>query len=119
VGLAGGARSWRCFPSFEAITEQGESVMSQVIPETLPDYDETRLFERPDGFYWQSKREKSEYGPFPTLLEAVRDMQYRDDSEFEPGETLEQAESDIGIADWVDEETGEPAEESPPRLEQH
>lgn len=66
--------------------------------------------------------EKSEYGPFPTLLEAVRDMQYRDESEveqFEPGETLEEAESDIGIADWVDAETGEPAEENPPRLEEH
>ncbi|MBS1188841.1 MAG: hypothetical protein H6R10_633 [Rhodocyclaceae bacterium] len=96
--------------------------MTQVIPETIPDYDQTRITERPDGFYWQSKGEEKEYGPFPTLLEAVQDMQYRDSADLgdlEPEETLEEAESDIGIADWIDEETGEPAEEHPPRLDEH
>lgn len=93
--------------------------MSQVIPETVPDYDATRVIERPDGFYWQSLDEAREYGPFATLLEALRDMQYSDDAEIEPGETLAEAESEIGIADWVDEETGEPAEEGAPRLEEH
>ena len=29
--------------------------MSKVIPETPPDYDKTRVIERPDGFYWQSR----------------------------------------------------------------
>ncbi len=43
--------------------------MPQVIPETLPDYDATRIIERPDGFYWQAKDGEEEYGPFPTLLE--------------------------------------------------
>lgn len=93
--------------------------MTQMIPETLPDYDETRIIERPDGFWWESRREGRQNGPFPTLQEAVRDMLYREEGDYEPGETLEQAESDIGIADWVDEETGAPAEESPPRLEDH
>lgn len=92
--------------------------MSQIIPETGPDYDETRIIERPDGFYWQSGSGK-EYGPFPTLLEAVQDMQYRDDGEIEPGETLQEAESDIGIADWIDRETGQPAEENSPRLDDY
>lgn len=93
--------------------------MTQIIPETPPDYDQTRIIERPDGFYWQSKTGDKDFGPFATLLEAIQDMQYRDDSEVEPGETLEQAEADVGIADWIDPETGEPAEESVTRLEEH
>jgi hypothetical protein len=90
--------------------------MTQIIPQTPPDYDSTRIIERPNGFYWQSKTGAGEFGPFATLLEAVEDMQYRDEAAVEPGETLEEAEAEIGIADWVDPETGEPAEESVPRL---
>ena len=94
--------------------------MARRIRETIPEYDETRIIERPDGFYWQSKAGNRESGPFPTLLEAVQDMHYyQDESDFEPGETVEEAEADIGIADWIDPETGEPAEESIPRLEDH
>ncbi len=90
--------------------------MAQVIPQTPPDYDATRIIERPDGFYWQPKSGGKEFGPFPTLLAAVLDMQYRDNAEIEPGESLEEAEADLGIADWIDPETGEPAEESIPRV---
>ena len=93
--------------------------MAQIVPETSPDYDRTRIFERPDGFYWQVKTGDKDFGPFATLLEAIQDMQSPDDAEVEPGETLDQAEADIGIADWIDPETGEPAEESIPRLEEH
>jgi len=94
-------------------------MMKQVIPEPPPEYDRTRIVERPDGFYWQSKDGGKESGPFPTLLEAVEDMQYSADSDYEPGESVEQAESEIGIAEWVDPETGEPAEEQAPRIEDH
>jgi hypothetical protein len=93
--------------------------MTQVIPQTPPEYDSTRIVERPNGFYWQSKTGAEEFGPFATLLEAVQDMQYRDDAAVEPGETVEEAEAEIGIADWVDPETGEPAEESVPRVQEH
>jgi hypothetical protein len=93
--------------------------MTQVIPETPPEFDSTRLIERPDGFYWKSKGGKKEYGPFATLLAAVQDMQARDEPQVEPGETVQEAEAEIGIADWVDPETGEPAEESVPRIEDH
>ena len=93
--------------------------MTQVIPQTPPEYDSTRIIERPNGFYWQSKTGTEEFGPFATLLEAVEDMQYRDEPAVEPGETVEEAESEIGIADWVDPETGEPAEESVPRVPDH
>jgi len=93
--------------------------MTQVIPQTPPDFDESRLIERPDGFYWQSRDGREDIGPFTTLLEAVQDMQARDDAELEPGETLEEAEDEIGISGWIDPETGEPAEEGVPRIEDH
>lgn len=93
--------------------------MTQVIPQTPPDFDQSRLIERPDGFYWQSRDGRQEVGPFATLIEAVQDMQARDDAELEPGETLEEAENEIGISGWIDPETGEPAEEGVPRIEDH
>jgi hypothetical protein len=93
--------------------------MTQVIPQTPPDYDRTRIVERPDGYYWQAKDGGREAGPFETLLEAVQDMQADEEGTPEPGETLEEAESEIGIADHVDPETGEPTEEQRPRLEDH
>ena len=94
--------------------------MKQVIPETPPEYDRARIVERPDGFYWRSEDGLSEYGPFPTLHQAVSDMQEPDENgAFEPGESLAEAEDEIGISEWIDPETGEPAEESIPRTEDH
>lgn len=93
--------------------------MKRLIPETVPDYDRTRIIERPDGFYWTSKENGREYGPFETLLEAVQDMESSGDGAPEPGETLAEAEDEIGIADFVDPETGEPSEERRPRTEEH
>ena len=81
------------------------------IPLTPPDYDHTRIIERPDGFYWQDKTTDASYGPFPTLLEAVQDMQYQGDTGYGVGEPLEEAAEEIGIADWIDPDTGEPAED--------
>lgn len=77
---------------------------------------QTRLIERPDGFFWQDTLTEKMYGPFPTRAKATEDMQYREDSTYEEGETLEEAESEIGIADWIDPDTGEPAEGSTPHL---
>ena len=91
----------------------------RVIPETPPDDDRGRIVERPDGFYWQARDSGKEFGPFPTLLEALEDMQYCADSDFEPGESVEQAEAEIGISEWVDPDTGELAEELTPRIEDH
>ena len=93
--------------------------MTQLIPETSPDYDRTRIVERPDGYYWQAKDGGREAGPFATLLEAVQDMQAGGEDAPEPGETLQEAESEIGIAGHVDPDTGEPTEEERPRLEDH
>jgi hypothetical protein len=91
--------------------------MTQIIPQTPPDYDSTRIIERPDGFYWQPKDGGTEYGPFATLLEAVQDMQAAENGAPEPGETVEEAEAEIGIADWIDPDTGAPAEEERPHIE--
>ena len=93
--------------------------MKQVIPATSPDFDTRRVVERPDGFYWQDKDGGREYGPFPTLLEAVQDMEAVGDGAPEPGESLAEAEDEIGIAGHLDPETGELAEELRPRLEDH
>ncbi|HCA26841.1 MAG TPA: hypothetical protein DEP05_04235 [Betaproteobacteria bacterium] len=86
------------------------------IPETPANYDEARVIERPDGFYWESKDSGEVFGPFTTLVEAIEDMQFVEDTDYEPGETLEEAEEELGISGWIDPETGLPGEESP-RLE--
>jgi hypothetical protein len=93
--------------------------MTKTIPTASPDFDGTRIIERPDGFYWRVKQTNREHGPFATLVDAMADMQMAEDTDYEPGETLEEAEHEIGIAEWRDPETGELAEESVPRLEDH
>jgi hypothetical protein len=87
--------------------------------ETLPEFDQLRTLERPDGFYWQDKTTEETYGPFPSIQEAIADAQPVDQPEETKPESLEEAEAEIGIAEWIDPETGEPAEESVPRLEDH
>lgn len=93
--------------------------MTKIKAETFPDYDKTRVIERPDGFYWQSQTDGREAGPFPTLIEAIQDMQYEAESDVGPGETVEEAEAELGLSDWIDPDTGELAEESITRLEDH
>jgi hypothetical protein len=81
-------------------------------PQTPAEYDKTRIIERPDGFFWQDKENDEVFGPFPSLWEAVQDMEYRADSDYEPGESLAEVEAEIGISDWNDPDTGMPAEET-------
>ena len=80
------------------------------------EFDDTRLIERPDGFYWQDKLTEKLYGPFATLNDAITDMQYQAESDYEEGESLREAEAEIGIADWIDPDTGTPAEGPTPHL---
>jgi hypothetical protein len=93
--------------------------MSKSIPETPASYDQTRIVERPDGFYWTDSETGEAYGPFTTLVEAVQDMEYQDDSDYEPAESLEEAEDELGITGWVDPDTGELAEDTLTHLEDH
>jgi hypothetical protein len=95
--------------------------MSRTVPAGTPEDERSRIVERPDGFYWHSEDRSLQYGPFPTLLEAVADMQSTGDGEgsYEPGESLAEAEDEIGISGWIDPDTGQPAEESIPRTEDH
>ena len=86
--------------------------MTNQIPITPSNYDEARIIERPDGFYWQDRVTEKQFGPFASLNEAIQDMQYIADSDYEPGETLEEAEAEIGISGWIDPDTGELGEES-------
>ena len=91
----------------------------RTVPASTPKDERSRIIERPDGFYWQAEDRGADFGPFPTLLEAIGDMQATGDGSYEPGETLEEAEDEIGISSWIDPDTGEPAEESIPRTEDH
>jgi hypothetical protein len=93
--------------------------MKQIIPDVSPEDDSARAIERPDGFYWQTQDGAREYGPFPTLLDAMQDMQVVEEEALEPGETPQEAQAEIGIADWVDPDTGEPAEVDGRYLEDH
>lgn len=93
--------------------------MSQIIPETSPEYDHTRIEERPDGFYWRDETSGECYGPFATLVEAVADMQYDPDNDYDTAEDLESVEEALGIADWVDPDTGELAEDTHTHIEDH
>jgi hypothetical protein len=92
-------------------------IMTPQIPETGPDFDRTRLIERPDGFYWQSTDGGREYGPFASLIAAVEDMAVTDTGDDDT--SLQEAEEAFGVAEWLDAETGAPAEDSVPRLEDH
>jgi len=94
--------------------------MSHPLPEPTPDYDETRIIERPDGFYWRADTAGEEHGPFRTLAEAVEDMGFSAESpDYEPDETLEEAEAEMGVSGWIDPDTGDFGESWTPRLEDH
>jgi hypothetical protein len=84
-----------------------------------PVHDESRLIERPDGFYWLETETGKTFGPFKTIEDAAQDMEYSGDSDYEPGETLEEAEEELGLAGWVDPDTGELAEDTLTHLEDH
>jgi len=92
--------------------------MTGIIPETPPNYDTTRIVERPDGFYWTDATTAESFGPFPTLAAAVQDMEYNADSDYEPAETLEEVEAELGLTAWVDPDTGELAEDTLTHLEE-
>lgn len=87
--------------------------------EDLPEFDDVRILQRPDGIYWQSKRSGEESGPFGSVEDALADLDIGAEWTLEPGETLAEAEDEIGIADWVNPDTGELAEEGVPRNEDH
>lgn len=80
-----------------------------------------RVIERPDGFYWESKKKGETYGPFTTLAEAEADMLSGGASAAEDleAEGLQEAESELGINEWIDPDTGGPAEDNVPRIEDH
>lgn len=93
--------------------------MTQPIPTTPPEFDRTRIIERPDGFYWQALDGGREHGPFATLIEAVDDMQAVGDTEGDELEALREVEDVLGVPDWVDPETGQLADDEWTRTEDH
>ena len=93
--------------------------MPRAKPETTPEFDDARIIERPDGFYWQSTETGEESGPFKTMADAVENMDFNADSEFDVPDTLEEVEADLGVEGYIDPETGELEDPSLPRLGEH
>jgi hypothetical protein len=79
--------------------------MAMMIPETSPDYDRTRVIERPDGFYWQDKDSDRTYGPFASLWEAMEDMKITMDPGSDGEDGIEAPDADIGIV-FTDDDDG-------------
>jgi hypothetical protein len=89
-----------------------------------PPREETTLghvLERPDGFYWEAKKDGQLRGPFATRAEAEADLLSGGgaEGEFPVGESVEEAESEIGVSEWIDPDTGDLAEDGVPRIEDH
>jgi hypothetical protein len=86
---------------------QTEDAMVTMIPETSPDFDRTRVIERPDGFYWQDKETDQTYGPFASLWDAIEDMNYNADAECYSEDVLEAQDAEPGLMDFGEEGLGE------------
>lgn len=65
--------------------------MRETLGKTIPAFYESRAFERPDGYYWQSNRAAREYGPYATMYEAVAEMQRCGESSYAAGDRLDKA----------------------------
>lgn len=96
-----------------------DNAKTRIVVPVVPQFEDVRVLERPDGYYWQSLDGRRERGPFASMLEAEQDLEVCDEDTLEVGESLEEAEAEIGIAEWVDPETGVPAEEEVSRIEEH
>lgn len=95
------------------------SISEKAPSKRSPEDEAPHITERPDGFYWQSKLDGREYGPFASLEEAELDVLRNDDETLHLEDTLQELEAEIGIADWIDPDTGEPAEGCTPHIEDH
>ncbi len=93
--------------------------MSMPIPETSPEFDRTRIIERPDGSTGRTRRAARNSDRFPPSPRRSRTWNTVPTRRRNSGRQLRGAEDSLGIADWIDEETGLPAEEFVPRIEDH
>ena len=110
-----GSKKPQAKPALEETVE--ESASAEELQQSLQDH----VIERPDGFYWESKKKGQTYGPFATLAEAEADMLSGGATAAEDleAEGLQEAESELGINEWIDPDTGGPAEDNVPRIEDH
>lgn len=94
--------------------------MTKTIPNITPDDGRSRIVERPDGYYWQSLDGGREHGPFPSLMEAMLDLQAGDEDDAgDEREAVRQVEGVLGVPEWVDPETGQLADDEWTRTEDH
>lgn len=85
------------------------------------DYEDARIIQRSDGYYYQDKKTEEEFGPFASLDKAVAHMENSviNEADLEAEDDLKEIEEELGIADWIDPDTGDLAEESIPHIEDH
>lgn len=93
--------------------------MTATPPIETTEFEDGRIIERPDGFYWQSLEGGREHGPFEDLEDALADMQGGDESDADDDEGVREAEEALGVPEWVDPETGELADDEHTRIEDH
>ena len=98
----------------EAPFEEAAEELGEAQETALP---RGRIFEHPDGFYWEAEGEL--HGPFATLSEAEADQLSGGAPEASDPDALQETESELGINEWIDPDTGGPAEDSIPRIEDH
>jgi hypothetical protein len=98
----------------EAAFEEAAEELGEAQETALP---RGRIFEHPDGFYWEAEGEL--HGPFATLSEAEADQLSGGAPEASDPDALQETESELGINEWIDPDTGGPAEDSIPRIEDH
>ena len=102
-------------PALEEPVE--ESAAAEELQQSLQDH----VIERPDGFYWESKKKGRDLRPVRHARRGRgRHALRRRDRRGRPeAEGLQEAESELGINEWIDPDTGGPAEDNVPRIEDH
>lgn len=89
------------------------------VEERVTEVEDTRVIERPDGFWVQPVTGGRERGPYASLEEALEQSRAADEEGLEPGNLLAEIEAELGLADWIDPDTSAPAEDSVPHIEEH
>jgi hypothetical protein len=88
-------------------------------PAVPTDFEDGQIVERPDGFYWVPAGGGRERGPFPSIEEAIAEMQEPDEELESDDESVREAEEALGIPEWVDPDTGQLADDEHTRIEDH
>ncbi len=71
-----------------------------------------RVVARPDGYYWVADDGEQEFGPFPTVAQALAAANEAIESAVEEADALHDAEAEIGVAERLDRDIVEVDEQT-------